>query len=259
MNIRQIVDLSVPLKAGIPSDPPGALPKIDYFDHKQGAEQLIESFPGLSSNDLPGNEGWAVEKVNMTTHAGTHIDAPYHYRSVSDDGKPMLTIDEVPLDWFHGPGVKLDFRHFEDGHVISAKEIREELSRINHKLIPGDIVLVNTSAGAKYGEKDFLESGCGMGREATLYLTEHGVRLVGTDAWSWDAPFNHTAKRYENKKDPSIIWEGHFAGSKIPYCQIEKLANLEQLPATGFYVFAFPVKIDKASAGWARPVAVQFF
>ncbi|WP_223831677.1 cyclase family protein [Bacillus swezeyi] len=52
------------------------------------------------------------------------------------------------------------------------------------------------------------------------------------------------------------MWEGHFAGSKIPYCQIEKLANLDQLPSTGFYVMAFPVKVQKASAGWARPVAI---
>ena len=36
--------------------------------------------------------------------------------------------------------------------------------------------------------------GCGMGREATNFLTEKGVRMVGTDAWSWDAPFAHTAK-----------------------------------------------------------------
>ncbi|MCY8615824.1 cyclase family protein, partial [Bacillus haynesii] len=121
---------------------------------------------------------------------------------------------------------------------------------------PGDIVLVNTSAGAKYGQNDYLDSGCGMGREATLYLTGRGVRLVGTDAWSWDAPFSMTAKRFEQEQDPSIIWEGHYSGSTIPYCQIEKLANLDQLPSTGFYVMAFPVKVEKASAGWARPVAI---
>ncbi|MGR3205426.1 cyclase family protein [Bacillus glycinifermentans] len=256
MKIQRIVDLSVSLKGDIPSDPPGFIPEIEYANHKQGAQQMIQSFPGLSLQDLPGQEGWAVEHVKMSTHAGTHIDAPYHYRSVTDDGKQMPTIDEIPLDWFHGPGVKLDFRHFEDGHVVTAEEIERELNRINHKLAPGDIVFVNTSAGAKYGEKDYLGSGCGMGREATLYLTERGVRLVGTDAWSWDAPFSITAKRYENEKDPSIIWEGHYAGSKIPYCQIEKLANLDQLPSAGFYVMAFPVKVEKGSAGWARPVAI---
>ena len=58
------------------------------------------------------------------------------------------------------------------------------------------IKLVNTSAGTRYGQPDYVGKGCGMGRDATLYLLERGVRLTGTDAWSWDAPFSYTAQRY---------------------------------------------------------------
>jgi hypothetical protein len=72
---------------------------------------------------------------------------------------------------FMQPGVKLDFRHFPDGHVVSAAEVEAELDRICHKLAPRDIVLVNTCAAAAYGSPDYHERGCGMGREATLYLT----------------------------------------------------------------------------------------
>lgn len=256
MNKKRLIDLSVTLQTGIASDPPNGLPEIDYINHKQGAQQLAAGFPGLDVQDLPGQEGWAIEQLRVTTHVGTHVDAPYHYRSVTDDGQPMLTIDEIPLDWFYGPGVKLDFRHFPDGYVVHAQDVEQELARIGHELQTGDVVLVNTSAGERYGEDDFMLRGCGIGREATLYLTERGVRLVGTDAWSWDAPFSHTARRYAEEQDPSIIWEGHYAGSTIPYCQIEKLANLDQLPPNGFQVMSFPVKIHKASAGWARPVAL---
>jgi kynurenine formamidase len=95
-----------------------------------------------------------------------------------------------------------------------------------------------------------------MGREATLWLAERGVRVVGTDAFGWDAPFSHTAKRYQETGDASIIWEGHKAGREIGYCQMEKLHNLELLPATGFTVACFPVKIKGASAGWTRAVAI---
>ena len=56
--------------------------------------------------------------------------------------------------------------------------------------------------------------------------------------------------------DPSIIWEGHKAGREIGYCHMEKLGNLEALPAFGFTVSCFPVKIHKASAGWTRAVAI---
>lgn len=256
MKKKQIIDLSVPIKAGIASDPKTQLPQIYYSDHAAGAHQMVSVFPGLNIKDLPNEQGWAVENLKINTHSGTHIDAPYHYHAFDDSGSPMPSIDEIPLDWFFGPGVKLDFRKFENGHVVTVEEIKVELERIEHELQPGDIVLVNTAAGEKYGEDDYLDSGCGIGREGTLYLTEHGVRLVGTDAWSWDIPFNFMRKRFEETKDPSIIWEGHFAGRIRPYCQMEKLGNLDKLPATGFQVIALPVNVYKASAGWTRPVAI---
>src|SRR3546814_15171844 len=92
------------------------------------------------------------------------------------------------------PGVKLDFRAKPDGHVVSAAEVQREFDRIGYQLQPFDIVLVNTSAGAAYGSADFLNKGCGMGEEATLFLTGQGVRVVGTDAWSWDAPFSNRSE-----------------------------------------------------------------
>ena len=129
-----------------------------------------------------------------------------------------------------------------------------ELARIGHDLRPFDIVLVQS--GAVYGTDNFTDQGCGMGAEATLYLTERGVQVVGTDAWSWDAPFSHTAKRWAETRDASIIWEGHKAGRIRPYYQIEKLTNLPAIPATGFTFSCFPVKIERASAGWIRAVAL---
>lgn len=253
---RRIVDISTTLKAGIASDPKGTEPQITYIDHQQSVGQLTGFFPGLTKEQLPAGEGWAVEQLVVSTHNGTHLDAPYHFHSTMDGGKRALTIDEVPLEWCFGPGVKLDFRHLPDGHVVSAEEVEAELARIGHEIQPGDIVVVNTSAGAKYGQDDYLASGCGMGREATLYLTSRGVRVTGTDAWSWDAPFIHTAKRYGETKDASLIWEGHRAGMEIGYCHIEKLGNLDQLPATGYMIACFPFKIEKASAGFTRAVAI---
>ena len=43
-----------------------------------------------------------------------------------------ITIDEVPLDWCFQPGVKLDFRHFADGYVVTAADVEAELKRIGH-------------------------------------------------------------------------------------------------------------------------------
>ncbi|MDH7798185.1 MULTISPECIES: cyclase family protein [unclassified Beijerinckia] len=253
---RRIVDISVPLEAGIASDPPGLEPKIKYIDHKEQAPQVARYFPGLKPEDLPDGEGWAIEHCQITTHNGTHLDAPWHYASTMDGGKRAITIDEVPLDWCFQPAIKLDFRHFADGYVATADDVEKELARIGHSLRPLDIVLVNTAAGTRYGQPDYVPTGCGMGREATLYLTSRGVRVTGTDAWSWDAPFGFTAQRYAQTGDASIIWEGHKAGREIGYCHIEKLHNLENLPAKGFSVACFPVKVKGGSAGWTRAVAI---
>jgi kynurenine formamidase len=173
-----------------------------------------------------------------------------------DGGRRAITIDEVPLEWCLQPGIKLDFRKFEDGYVATARDVEQELRRIGHTLAPLEIVLVNTRAGARYGQPDYVSSGCGMGREATLYLLERGVRVTGTDGWSWDAPFVYTAKRFAATRDARLIWEGHKAGREIGYCHIEKLHNLEALPARGFTVSCFPVKVHAASAGWTRAVAI---
>jgi kynurenine formamidase len=133
---------------------------------------------------------------------------------------------------------------------VSASEVEAELVRIGHQLEALDIVLVNTRAGKRYGEADYVASGCGIGYEATMFLLDHGVRLTGTDAWSWDAPFVYTAKKYAESRNASLIWEGHKAGRSIGYCHLEKLHNLEALPAHGFFISCFPHKIRGASAGW---------
>jgi kynurenine formamidase len=153
---RRFVDLSAALEQGIASDPPSMLPRIDYRSHRDTAAEMAGFFPGLTVDQLPGGEGWAVENVTISTHNGTHLDAPYHFQSTMNDGARAITIDEVPLDWCFAPGVKLDFRRFDDGYVASPEDVKAELDRIGHRLQPLDIVLVNTSAGGRYGEADYV-------------------------------------------------------------------------------------------------------
>ena len=253
---RHFVDLSIYLENDVVSDPPLYRPRIEYIDHQATLPELSSFFPGIRPEDMPDGEAWAIERIELITHNGTHLDAPYHFGSTMDGGKRAITIDVVSLEWCFQPGVKLDFRHFPAGYVVTAADVDAELERIEHKLSPLEIVLVNTKAGERYGHDDYVTSGCGMGREATLRLLESGVRLTGIDGWSWDAPFSETAKEFAKTGDASKIWEGHKAGLEIGYCHLEKLHNLESLPSTGFMVSCFPFKIRGASAGWTRAVAI---
>jgi kynurenine formamidase len=257
---RRLIDISAALRAGIPSDPPYTLPKIEYEDHHATAPRMAD-YMGVRIEDLPDGEYCAVERVNISTHNGTHLDAPYHFFSTMNHalklgGEPSWRIDEVPLDWCFQPAVKLDFRHLPDGYVATPGDIESELKRIGHTLGPLEIVVVNTRAGALYGEEGYVDAGCGVGKAATLWMLERGVRLVGTDGWSWDAPFSHTRRRVQETGDVSLIWEGHRAGREIGYSHLEKLQNLDALPADGFEIVCFPVKVHRASAGWTRAVAI---
>jgi len=257
---RRLIDISSPLMAGIASDPHYMLPQIDYYDHHATAPDIAEYF-GVRVDQLPNGEYAAMEKATVSTHNGTHLDAPYPFFSsmnhaLTPGGERSWRIDEVPLEWCFQPAVKLDFRHFEDGYVVTSADVEAELARIGHTLAPLEIVVINTRAGARYGQEDYIHTGCGMGKAATMYLLERGVRLCGTDAWSWDAPFSHTRRRIQEGGDASLIWEGHRAGREIGYSHLEKLNNLDALPPDGFEIACFPVKIHRASAGWTRAVAI---
>ena len=253
---RRFVDLSIYLENDVLSDPPMLAPRIEYQKHQDTVADFIKLLPGVQPEDFPDGEAAAAEWVRLTTHNGTHLDAPWHFHSTMNKGERSITIDEVPLEWCFQPAVKLDFRNRPDGYVCSAQDVETELQRVGHELRPLEIVVVNTRAGSRYGHSDYVNAGCGVGYEATMYLLERGVRLTGTDAWSWDAPFSYTAKAIAVTGNKALIWEGHKAGRDIGYCHLEKLHNLESLPPDGFFISCFPHKIRGASAGWTRAVAI---
>jgi kynurenine formamidase len=87
----QIIDLSVPLENNPFADPPGFGPSVVHQTHAETAEAVIAFFPGLTVDDLPGGEGWAIEQVRLNTHNGTHLDAPYHFHSTMSKGESRST------------------------------------------------------------------------------------------------------------------------------------------------------------------------
>ena len=210
----------------------------------------------MKREQLLDGHGWAIEQIQLSTHTGTHVDAPYHFHPTMNGGEPAWTIDQIPLEWFMGDGVVVDFFDKPDGYVCTPADFQDYFDRIGYQLKPGDVVCLRTSAMSAWGTPEYLHKGCGVGREATLWLIEQGVHAVGTDAWSWDVPREYAARRFQETGDPSVCWEGHKAGAVKAYVQYEKLANLEQLPPFGFRFFGVPVKIEKASAGWVRAFAV---
>jgi kynurenine formamidase len=248
-----LVDLSAPIVPSPPETPDLLRTEIAFHDHAEGAN-AIEGMLGVPARLLRDGEGWAVEEfLRLGTHNSTHVDAPYHYNSTIR-GERAQTIDELPLDWFFGPGVVLDFSEREDGDAVTAEDAERALADARHELQAGDIVLVRTGRDAFLEAPDYMIRGPGVTAEATHWLFERGVRVMGIDAWGWDRPLHLQAQEALERDETGIFWAAHQAD--LPYCQIERLAGLGALPATGFQVACFPLRIVGASAAPARVVAI---
>lgn len=249
---NRIIDLTVTTV----NNPPGSFiqSEITYFSHEDGAKRIIKAL-NLPEGAISGGKFAAEEIANIHTHAGTHLDAPWHYGPTSE-GRPARTIDQIPLEWCYGDAVVLDFTYKKAGELISVEDVKQALAKIKYELKPFDIVLIRTDVSKHYGEPGYEKMHPGMGRESTLWLIEQGIKVMGIDAWGWDRPFASMVKEYESGiKD--AIWGAHFVGKEKEYCHLENLANLGLLPKPySFKVAVFPVKIKAASAGWVRAVAI---
>jgi kynurenine formamidase len=245
-----LVDLSAPIVPDPPEFPDLLRTDISFEDHAAGAG-TIQSLFGVGPELLRDGEGWAVETfTNFRTHNSTHLDAPWHYNSTID-GERAQTIDELPLDWFYAPGVVIEATDKADGDALTADDVQDRLPR---PLEERDIVLVHTGRDAYYEQPDYIARGPGVTAEATRWLYEQGVRVMGIDAWGWDAPLHLQAQAAIERGEPGVFWAAHQAG--LAYSQIERLVNLGALPTDGFTVSCFPLRLQGGSAAPSRVVAI---
>jgi kynurenine formamidase len=245
---RRLIDLSVPVLDG----PSEATPvEVSVLDHKAAPAAL-----GLSPEDFPEGEAISNETITLTTHTGTHMDAPLHY-GLRSGGEAAAAVDEIPLDWCFAPGVRLDLRHVPPGAGITAADIQDALDKIPYVLRAGDIVLIWTGADRLWGSEAYRTDHPGMTRDSTAFLVERGINVIGTDAWGFDRPFASMLGDYRENRDNRVLWPAHLYGREKSYCQLEKLTNLDALPdAVGFTVACFPVRLAGLGAGWTRAVAI---
>ncbi|WNJ18589.1 cyclase family protein [Pontibacter sp. G13] len=251
---QQLVDLSKPIRYN-PKDPFFMRVKIKHKPHRK-SRNLIRFFVGLPLKLWPRNfMGWADDTIEkMGVHATTHIDAPWHY-SPTVGGKKAKTIDEIPLEWCHGPGVVIDMSHKADFEEITIEDLQQDLSRSGAQIVPGTIVLIRTDRDKLSGTPEFAELGTGMSAEATRWLIEQGIKVMGIDQWGWDLPLKYMAQKARENNDPDYFWRAHLVGAELEYCHMEQLTNLDKLPSHGFEVAVFPLKIEGASAAPARVIA----
>lgn len=236
--MSRIVDLSMPVHMDMltfPRVPPPAL--CVYESHTEFAERIGAAEHGVDSLT-------ASYLVVQNDHVGTHCDARRHI--VPEAGGP----ESIPLEWCYSDGVVLDFTAAENGHGISAAEVEAELVRIGYELKERDIVLIHTGAGAYNTEERYRSDHPGMTAEATRWLIERGVRMMGIDAITFDPP---VWAMFERKQ----FWEAHRVMWDEEYWHLENLMNLDQIPEPhGFKLCVLPVKWTGTTAAPVRAIAI---
>ena len=155
----------------------------------------------------------------------------------------------IPLDYCFGNGVCLDFRHLSIGAGISVNDVKSALTKIHYTLQPLDIVLIHTGAGKIHDKEAYLTDHVGMTGEATHWILDQGIKVMGIDAVTFDPP---VWAMFERKQ----FWEAHRVMLEREYYHLENMTNLDQLPGHGFQLSVFPVKWVNTTASPVRAVAL---
>jgi kynurenine formamidase len=235
---------------------PVVAPVIDYHHPAaKGADEFCR-YLGCHHDDLPDGEGWGAEMLSdMSSHCGTHVDAPLHSAS-RIAGAPARTITDIALEELYRPGMVLDVRPWAKlGEEITIEMLDAAMAATGTTIKQGDAVLIRTGQERYTLSDPQYYQQPGMSRASTLHLTRQGATILGTDAVGWDLPFGLMARKFKETNDNAVLWDGHKAIVEREAFIVQQLTNLGALPLTGFMVGFFPIKLARCSAAPARVVA----
>ena len=209
----QIFDVSLTIDQKLPTWP------SDPAVHVERVHKIEE---GANAN---------VSEMDMGTHTGTHVDAPFHFIPSAQK------VDEIPLEVLVGPAEVIQFG--VDVRVID----REAL---NHAGIPsGTQRLLLKTTNSNYwaeGLTDFQQDFVGIDESGAGYLVEQGIRLVGIDYLSI-APFHHSRPTHVALlQSGAIIIEG---------------VDLSRVDPGQYMMFCLPIKLGGAEGAPARMILIR--
>ncbi len=218
---------------------------------------------------MTNDAGSNVERVEMTMHVGTHIDALGHVskgdrlynnldaaETLGDWGLNRLGIEQAPP--MITRGVLLDVagidggEHLEAGRVITPADLEAAVARAGVSLEPGDIVLIRTGWGRYYGTDNarYLVGEPGIDVPGAQWLTGQGVTAIGCD--------NMAVEVLPNPDHAKALPVHQHALAEAGAYLIENLA-LDELAAAGATTFCLVIvapKIRGATGAPVRPIAM---
>ncbi|MGI5900092.1 MAG: cyclase family protein [Christensenellales bacterium] len=168
------------------------------------------------------DQWYIMSNINMVSHIGTHIEAPYH---ILPSGKDLAAL---PLETLCGDAVLLDLRGLPQKSAICEETVKAAAEKAGG-IRKGDIVLCNLGYADHYGADEYSMSPH-FTTEAIEFLANSGMKMMGVDAGGVEIP---ASEEHVN----------HLALLSRDIPLIENVANLNALPAHRFKVYAFPIAV----------------
>lgn len=178
--------------------------------------------------------GYESELIFMSTHTGTHMDAPYHFHL---SGK---RIDEIPVNNFVADAVLLNIKKPAKGY-ITKNDIRKCERKV--RIGRGNAVIISTGWESHWVKNDYLTNNPGLSKDAARYLVSKQVSMVGIDTANVDHP---SASNFAVHK--ILLPKG--------VLMVENLCNLKRIKHHYFRLIVLPLKIKDASGSPVRAIAI---
>ncbi len=194
--------------------------------------------------------GWYSRAWYLGEHCGTHVDAPIHFNPA---GTP---VDRIPLEQLCGEAIVLNFTHKTAREDVTAEEVKTAVRAFEGQLGGARIVLVRSDRSKLWGRPEYHHDMINMTPEATEWLLQQGVQVVGCDAcvWEVDRATRHDAPR--GKMDGAERFPSHGLMRRYDFVIIENLAHLDRLPRPRFTFVGLPLPLAGGSGSPIRAAAL---
>jgi kynurenine formamidase len=222
---REIIDLSLDIYPGMTALG-GAVPTF----WTRASHELTSFF-------YNGELSYQTTSMLLSEHAGTHIDAPYHF---DPDG---AAIEAMPLDALFARARMLDLTAKRPLEGIGPEDLDAALRRLGEPIEPGDAAVVWTDHSRNYERSDYTHHRPFITAEGAAWLAARRPGLVATDLVGLDEPIDHVTPVHN-----CLLRAG------IP--QLQVLTNLARLAGHEAYVAAFPLKLVGGTGSPLRAFAV---
>ena len=202
--------------------------------------ESIPSFPGspkpqfISWSNLK-DDGYNLELVFLSSHTGTHIDAPYHFT------KNGLKINEIPLDRLVGNAILIKLKKTKN-KAITKSDITS-FEKDFGKIPNNSSVFFYTGWQKNLKNKNYFTENPGLDTSAAKYLSAKKINLVGIDSPSIDLGNDES-------------FNVHQILSKNNILIVENLANLNKIKSNEFEFTILPLKLKNATGSPVRAIAL---